>query len=244
MRSSMGFADLHSHVLPAIDDGAKHLGDSLELLNVLAKMGFDTVCATPHQKVGQFLPTREAIDGAYAQVRDRLTEQQSAIQLLLGAENFWDELFLERSRSGEQPGYTGGKAFLVELNVTYAPPRLEDLLFQQRLAGRLPVLAHPERYAAFWDRNFPRYEALGRTVALVVDLGALDGAHGRPQCSHARKLVEEGLAHAAATDVHSIADARSAGAGIQWIRKRCGEAAVQRLLAENPRRILNGELPD
>jgi protein-tyrosine phosphatase len=244
MRSSMGFADLHSHVLPAIDDGAKGMSESIELLNVLAKMGFDTVCATPHQKVGQFVPTREDIDTAYARVRESLSDLGTPIELLLGAENFWDELFLERSRTKEQPSYTGGKAFLVELNVSYAPPRLEDTLFQQRLAGKLPVLAHPERYAAFWDKNFARYETLSRTVALVVDLGALDGAHGRPQCSHARKLVEEGLAHAAATDVHSIADARSAGAGIQWIRKRCGEAAVQRLLAENPRRILKGELPD
>lgn len=240
----MGFADLHSHVLPALDDGARALGDSLELLSVLGQMGFDTVCATPHQKVGQFLPSREDIDGAFEKVKAALASHASPIVLLLGAENFWDELFLERSREREQPCYSGGKAFLVELNVSYAPPRLEETLFQQRLAGKLPVLAHPERYAPFWDRNFGRYEALARTVALVVDLGALDGAHGRPQCTHARKLVEEGLAHAAATDVHSVADAQSASAGMRWIRKRCGEAAVQRLLADNPRRILNGDLPD
>jgi protein-tyrosine phosphatase len=240
----MGFADLHSHVLPAIDDGVKTLRESIELLGVLAKMGFDTVCATPHQKSGQFLPSRDQIDGAYGQVRDALVTGNPEVHLLLGAENFWDEVFLERSRDKAQPTYSGGKAFLVELNVSFAPPRLEEALFQQRLAGQLPVLAHPERYSSFWDRNFPRYEQLSRTSALVVDLGALDGAHGRPQCTHARKLVEEGLAHAAATDVHSVTDARSAGAGIHWIRKRCGDAAVQRLLADNPRRILNGELPD
>jgi protein-tyrosine phosphatase len=240
----MGFADLHSHVLPALDDGVHALGESLELLDVLAKMGFDTVCATPHQKVGQFLPTREAIDGAYATVKEALASRGSPLQLLLGAENFWDELFLERSRDKEQPTYTGGKAFLVELNVSHAPPRLEETLFHQRLAGKLPVLAHPERYAAFWDKSFSRYADLARTCALVIDLAALDGAHGRPQCTHARKLVEEGLAHAAATDVHSLADAQHAGAGIRWIRKRCGDAAVQRLLDTNPRLILNGDLPD
>jgi protein-tyrosine phosphatase len=240
----MGFADLHAHVLPSLDDGVAALGDSLELLAILDKMGFDTVCATPHQKAAQFMPTREAIDTAYAQVKAALSDRHSSVELLLGAENFWDDVFLERLRSRQQPSYTGDKAFLVEINVTMAPPRLEDTMFQIRLAGRLPVLAHPERYAPFWDRNFPRYEALARTCALVIDLGALDGAHGKPQCVAARRLVEEGLAHAAATDVHSVADARAAGAGIQWIRKRMGEAVVQRLLAENPRRILNGELPD
>jgi protein-tyrosine phosphatase len=240
----MGFVDLHSHVLPGLDDGVRELDESMQLTALLAKMGFDTVCATPHQKVGQFLPTRAAIDDAYAVVRGALGEQNSPLELLLGAENFWDELFLDRWPKAEQPTYTGGKAFLVEINVQVAPPRIEETLFQIRLQGLLPTLAHPERYASFWDRNFARYEALARTCAMVVDLGALDGAHGKPQCVHARKLVEEGLAHAAATDVHSVADARAAGAGIAWIRKRCGESAVQRLLDENPRRILNGELPD
>ena len=240
----MGFVDLHSHVLPGLDDGVKALDESMELTSILAKMGFDTVCATPHQKVGQFLPTRTAIDAAYAQVQAALIARQSTLQLLLGAENFWDELFLERWPKSEQPTYTGAKAFLVEINVQVAPPRIEDTMFQIRLKGLLPTLAHPERYSSFWDRNFARYEALSRTCAMVIDLGALDGAHGKPQCTHARRLVEEGLAHAAATDVHSVADARAAGAGIAWIRKRCGDAAVQRLLDENPRRILNGELPN
>jgi len=240
----MGYADLHSHVLPALDDGVKSLPESLELLGVLAKMGFDTVCATPHQKVGQFLPALDAIDTAHATVRGELGAVKSPVELLLGAENFWDELFLERVRGKSIPGYTGGRAFLVELNPAMTPPRMEEVLFQLRLGGFLPVLAHPERYAPFWDRNFPRLEALARTVALVVDLGALDGAHGRPQCQAARKLVESGLAHAAATDVHSIADARAAAAGIQWVRKRMGDGVVRRLLDENPRRILQGELPD
>jgi protein-tyrosine phosphatase len=236
----MGYCDLHSHVLPGLDDGAKSLRDSVELTAVLSQMGFDTVCATPHQRVGMFVPSREAIDGAYAEVRSAVP----SLDLRLGAENFWDELFLERWPKRAQPCYTGDKAFLVELNVSMTPPRFEDTLFQIRLTQRLPVLAHPERYAGFWDKNFPRYEQLARQCALVIDLGALDGAHGRPQCLAARKLVEEGLAHAAASDVHSVADARAAGAGIAWLRKRCGAAAVERLLDENPRRILNGDIPD
>lgn len=240
----MGFVDLHSHVLPGLDDGVKALGEALALTGLLHEMGFDTVCATPHQRAGMFMPERASIDAAHAQVKAALAGAHSPLTLHLGAENYWDEVFLERMPRKAQPTYTGGKAFLVEINVQVAPPRLDDLLFQIRLQGLLPVLAHPERYASFWDRNWPRYEALSRACALVVDLGALDGAHGKQQCVHARRLVEEGLAHAAASDVHSTADARAVAAGIAWIKKRCGLAAVQRLLDENPRRILNGELPD
>ena len=240
----MGFVDLHSHVLPGLDDGVKALVESLELTSLLGKMGFEIVCATPHQKTGQFLPSREAIDQAYATVKAALAERAGSVTLYLGAENFWDELFLTRWPKGEQPRYTGGKAFLFEIHPQMAPPRLEETLFQIRLGGLVPAMAHPERYQPFWGRNWERYEAIARTCAMVVDLGALDGAHGKEECKNARKLVEDGLAHAAATDVHSVVDARAAGAGMAWIKKRCGDAVLQRLLVENPRRILNGEFPD
>jgi protein-tyrosine phosphatase len=238
----MGFADLHSHVLPALDDGVPAMRESMELVRVLEQMGFDVVCATPHQREGFFMPTREAIDAAYAEVRSGLAARGSALDLRLGAENFWDETFRKRAQNGEQPAYTGGKAFLFELDTRVAPPNLDDLLFKIRLGGLLPVMAHPERYAPFWDTD--RYQTLARSAALLVDLGALDGAHGKRECTQARRLVEQGLAHGAASDVHSVADARSAGAGIAWIKKRLGAPAVERLLAENPRRILQGELPD
>jgi protein-tyrosine phosphatase len=239
----MGFVDLHSHVLPALDDGARAIEDSAALLAQLSAMGFEIVCATPHQKQGSFVPTRDQIDDAYARVQHLLVERAVPLTLYLGAENFWDELFLQRTQNRAQPTYTGGRAFLFEISPAMTPPRLEETLFQIRVSGLLPVMAHPERYQPLWS-DWSRVEAVARTAALVVDLGALDGAHGKRECVAARRLVEEGLAHAAASDVHTLADARAAGAGMAWIKKRVGAAAVTRLLDENPRRILNGELPD
>ena len=122
------------------------------------------------------------------------------------------------------------------------PPRLEQTLFELRLGGRLPVMAHPERYLAI-QKDPARAEALGRTAALVVDLGALDGAHGRAEMKTARRLLEDGLAHAAATDIHSPDDQRAIAAGMGWIRKRLGPEALSRLLDQHPRHILAGNLP-
>lgn len=246
----MNFVDLHCHPLPALDDGARSLGESLEMLALLGKLGFSTVCATPHQRFGMFMPDRAAIDGAYDEVRRALAgDGKDEPELLLGAENMWDEAFLARSLDGTLPAYTGGKAFLVELPVQTMPPRVEERLFAIRCApGRLlPVLAHPERYPVLWPEkgNDPdRVLRLRDQSALVVDLGALDGAHGVKQCKAARFFVEEGLAHAAASDCHQPSDVRFAAAGIAWIRKRLGGGAVTRLLVDGPRQILNGELPD
>jgi protein-tyrosine phosphatase len=237
----LGFVDLHCHVLPGLDDGVKTLPDALALIARLAELGFDTLYATPHQRADLFLPTREAIDAAYAQVRGALPPD--APTLRLGAENFWDEVLAERLPRGTQPAYTGERAFLFEIPVATWPVRLVETLFDVRVRGLLPVVAHPERYAALW--NAPeRIEALGRTAALVIDLGALDGAHGLNEQRQARRLVDERLAHAAASDAHSIKDAERAAAGLAWIRKRHGQARVEHLLADAPRAIVAGELPE
>jgi protein-tyrosine phosphatase len=241
----MGFVDLHSHVLPGLDDGARTTNDAVEMATLLAHLGFEIVCATPHQKHGWFAPSSEAIDTAWHEIKGLLEEKQVPIELRLGAENFWDELFLSRAQRtpAAQPTYTGGRAFLVELNVAVAPPRLEETLFHYRSRGLLPVLAHPERYRPLRDDR-QRLAALARTAALVVDLGALDGAHGAEEARAAQRLVRDGLAHACASDVHLPSDARAVAAGIAWIKKKLGPAAVTRLLADNPRQILQGELPD
>ena len=122
------------------------------------------------------------------------------------------------------------------------PPRLEEQLFAVRRNGFLPVMAHPERYVPL-QGDFAPYESLAQRVALLVDLAALDGAFGSKQAKASRFLVENGLAHGAASDLHSPSDARAVAGGIAWIRKRMGQSAVDRLLSDGPRQILNGELP-
>ena len=239
----MGFVDLHSHVLPGLDDGVHTLAESLEVVTMLGSLGFDIVCCTPHQKLGSWVPTQDSISKAHAEVTAALDGAGVSVDLRLGAENFWDELFLDRAQSGAQPRYTGERAFLVEVAPVATPPKLEEQLFRWRTRGWLPVLAHPERYHGLC-RQPDRVQQLARTTALLVDLGALVGAHGPKAQESSQWLVLEGLAHACASDSHSVSDAREAGEGIEWIRKKLGEGATRRLLEENPRRILQGELPD
>jgi protein-tyrosine phosphatase len=248
----LDYVDLHSHVLWGIDDGARTPDDSLEMLQLLREIGFRTVYATPHQKVGSFVPDAEAIAGRYDDVRARLQAAASDLVLHVGAENFWDELLLTRAGTDEQPAYReappvpSGKAtpaFLFELPTMQLPPRLGDQLFAFRLRGRLPVLAHPERYAPLWG-HWDRLAELARCAALVVDLPALDGAHGPERAKAARHIVQEGLCHAVASDIHQAGDARAVAAGVSWIRKRLGPARLKALLSDAPRQIVAGELPD
>jgi protein-tyrosine phosphatase len=237
----MGFVDLHSHVLYGVDDGATDEVAAIAMLDGLRGLGITEQCVTPHQRAGHYLPSGEAIDAALAAV-ERLRRPDHP-SLRLGAENMWDDVFIERIARDAIPSYRGTSAFLVEIPPPLIPPGMIDQLFRLRLKHKLPVLAHPERYQALWgDDDLAR--ALCRVCAFVVDLGAVGGFHGKRETRAARHLLETGIACGVASDLHRVGDLQQAAAGLAWIDKKLGHAAVVRLFDHAPRAILAGELPD
>ncbi len=243
MSPTLNYVDLHSHILPGIDDGSPNLATSMAMIEGLVTLGFSTICATPHQKSGQYLPSFEAIDDAYQRVLGEVSSRDLAVTIPLAAENMWDSTFFERLSSDAIPSYDNGNAFLMEFVPNQLPMGLFDHIFDLRRKGKLPVVAHPERYAPLW-KDPETVAKLAANCAMVVDLGALAGDHGRKQAKYARKMVLEGVAHAAASDAHTPDDIKSAHKGMAWIEKKAGAAALKRLLATNPAKILAGEHPE
>jgi protein-tyrosine phosphatase len=237
------YVDLHSHFLPALDDGATHLEMSLQMTRAIASLGFSHLYATPHQRAGMFMPERTQIDAAFAEVKSAVAGAAPGVTLGLAAENFWDSVFHERLGAHAVPTYDATPAFLFEVNTQMMPAEMENQLFQIRTSGYLPVMAHPERYAAV-QRDVSLAERLGRHAAMLIDLGALDGAHGKAELKTARRLVLEGLAHGAASDIHRPEDQTSVAAGMAWIKKQRGQRVLDQMLDDNPRSILAGDLPD
>jgi protein-tyrosine phosphatase len=237
----MGLVDLHSHVLAGIDDGSPDLPTSLVMLDALAAMGFSDVCATPHQKAGQFLPSAEEIDRAFSAIS--AARRPTTPALHLAAENMWDDVFFERSQRDAVPSYDRGRAFLFELRPVELPIGLLDHLFRMRTAGWVPVLAHPERYEPLWDDD-ALADRLAAACAFAVDLPAIAGYHGRRQSKQARRLCERGLVRAAASDAHTPGDVKQAAEGLAWIEKKLGARAATALCDTNPRAILRGEMPE
>ena len=237
----MGYVDLHSHVLFGIDDGAPDAQTSVAMLDGLVTLGVTEQCVTPHQKASQYLPSAEQIEHALAQVES--LRKPGHPTLRLAAENMWDDVFWQRVTADRIPSYAGTRAFLVEIPPQLAPPQMIDTLFKLRMAGKIPVLAHPERYHALWDDDSFARE-LRKHCAFVLDLPALGGFHGRREMKQARHLVELGLAAAVATDAHQVGDIQQAAEGLRWLEKKQGHAAVVRMFDHAPHAILRGELPD
>jgi protein-tyrosine phosphatase len=237
----MGYVDLHSHVLFGLDDGSPDRSTSLAMLDALAALGVTEQCATPHQKAGQFLPAWDTVEQTFGELAAERRPHHPALRL--AAENMWDEVFYQRAEADAVPGYRETAAFLVELPLSLLPAGLIERLFKFRRDGKLPVLAHPERYQALWDDD-ELARQLRRHCAFQIDLPAVAGFHGRREAKVARHLVEAGLAAAVATDAHRVGDVQQSLAGLHWIEKKLGAAAVERLFDHAPRAILAGELPD
>lgn len=240
---TQGYIDIHCHLLAGVDDGPATVDIAVELVNGLAEVGFSDFYPTPHQRLGFWTPETAALAEAAAQLDAALKNARCAATVNVpAAENMWDSLFLERQMAGQIPCYPGTRAFLFEVNPREVPPQLMDVLFRIQLEGRLPVMAHVERYAEL-VKSEATLEQLAGKAALLVNLTSLGGQAGRGQRRQARRLVQAGFAHAAASDAHRPEDIPYVLSGLEWLKREVGPSGVQSLLVRGPQAILRGEIP-
>jgi protein-tyrosine phosphatase len=234
-----GLVDLHCHLLPGVDDGAKRLEDALEMARALVDLGFSTVAPSPHARP-EYAPP-EVVEARLAEVRAALEREGLALTLGRNAENVLDDAFLRGLGTPAARMLGAGPYALVELPYTAPVPALPEILFRIRTKGVVPVLAHPERCLEF-ERKGRAAEAVRAGALLQLDVGALTGRYGSTAKRLARAFLEEGLYALGATDLHAPVGARDwVGRALAELRARAGEQAFERLMRDHPARLLAGE---
>ena len=195
--------DLHSHILPGLDDGARTLADSRELARAALEDGVRSIAATPHVR-GDYPTSVEAMEAGVASVRRDFDEHGIEIEVLHGGEIALDRLGglsreeLERFTIGQS-----GRYLLVEFPYSGWPLDLEQRLFELRVAGLESLLAHPERNREV-QADPARIEPLVAAGTLVqLTAASLDGRIGRSSQAAAESLLARGLAHVIASDAHT-----------------------------------------
>ncbi len=234
-----GLVDLHCHLLPGVDDGARSLPDALEMARALVDLGFSTVAPSPHARP-EYAPA-EVVEARLAELRGALEREGIALTLGRNAENVLDDGFLTTLGTPAARMLGAGRVVLVELPYTAPVPALPAILFRIRAKGVTPVLAHPERCLEF-ERKGRAAEAVRAGALLQLDVGALTGRYGGTAKKLARTFLDEGLYALGATDLHSPVGARDwVGRALEELRNRAGEQAFLRLMREHPARLLAGE---
>jgi len=235
--------DLHSHLLPGLDDGACNLDEALEIARSLAEDGVEVVAATPHVRDDYPTPAA-AMEAGLALVRDAVATAGISLEVRGGAEVALDALpgltAEERARFG-----LGGNPRLLLLESPYYgwPLGLAQTVFELASDGVVAVIAHPERNPEVQER--PDLLADVVRVGGVVQLTAasVDGRLGRTPVTCSRRLLELGLAHLIASDAHAPGVRQS---GMSAAREAVGDEALGRWLTEDvPAALLAGSaLPE
>ncbi|MBG9389046.1 tyrosine-protein phosphatase [Caenimonas aquaedulcis] len=236
--------DLHSHILPAIDDGSRSLEMSLEMARIAVADGIGEMACTPHIYPGLYMNDSAGIAAARDALQAELDERGIALKLTTGADVHLVPGILDGLRAGGIPTLNGTRYVLLEPSHHVAPPNFTQSVFQLVSCGYVPVITHPERLTWIEDS----YEVIAQLTTqgawLQVTAGALTGQFGPRPKYWAERLLGEGLVHVLATDAHAstrrvpvLSEGRAAAEKIVGAQ----EAAL--LVEGRPRALMSNTLP-
>lgn len=234
--------DLHTHILPGIDDGSPSMEASLAMAELALEGGVGTIVATPHSnQMGRFENFySNALFGLYQAVKEELAEEALPLNLHLGMEIMASEDMGDRIRRGELISLNHSRYYLVEFVFDEIPERIEDYLEKIFQAKGVPLIAHPERYYCVQDYPELVYDWLRMGCYTQINKGSLFGKFGRHAAGAAQELLENDLVTCVASDAHSpyarttyMADTRD------YLEEQYGEERMYRLTKGNPLRILS-----
>lgn len=195
------YIDIHSHLLPGIDDGAKTISDTTALINSFEKIGVSQFITTPHISHYIWNNSPEAIQQKHIETTLLLSENNIKKPFLAAAEYFMDDWF-EKHFKNQKLLTLKDNYVLVEMSYMNPPVQLYKILFDLQVAGYKPVLAHPERYL-FYHKNFSEYQKLKKAGCLFqLNLLAVTGYYGEEVTKISEQLLKLGMYDFTGTDVH------------------------------------------
>jgi protein-tyrosine phosphatase len=233
--------DIHSHILPAVDDGSHSLEESLEMCRLSANDGITTLVATPHAHDH----IHETHDVAF--LRQKIDELNALLngspKIELGCElRFTHEVVRNVCVKKSAPTLAGGPFVLVEFPHSVVPPGSERALFELMSHQIRPIIAHPERNQMLMAQPERFYELIEGGVLGQADTGSFTGQFGRQVQKAAQIMLENGLLHFVASDCHNTRN-RLPGmsSAVAVIAGLVGEEYARAMSTDNPQAVVEGK---
>lgn len=194
-----GFADIHCHILPGVDDGIQKMENAVRTLNYYEENGAKRVFFTPHIAEELHENTRDNLYERFEQLRK---EYKGNMELSLGAEYMLDNGFEKLIDKKEDFLCASGKHILVETVAQQPPINMSQILFELQDRGYEVILAHPERYFYMHDKEYD--ELVGKHISLQLNLCSLTGLYGGHAKEKGKRLLEKGMYTFLGTDLHKL----------------------------------------
>ncbi|MEQ8360884.1 MAG: CpsB/CapC family capsule biosynthesis tyrosine phosphatase [Cytophagales bacterium] len=213
--------DLHSHLIPGIDDGVKTIEESLSILRKFENLGFKKVITTPHIMGDFYKNTPEIIRSGLMEVQEAADKENLNLEIEAAAEYYLDEYFIKILKKNEEILTLTGNYLLFELPYINQPIHMEEAIFMMQSQGYKPVLAHPERYQ-FYQGQLDKLVALReKGVHMQLNLNSIIGYYSRPVEKMAKNMIKKNMVDFVGSDVHNLkhAELLEKSLGSKHIRK-------------------------
>jgi protein-tyrosine phosphatase len=235
--------DLHTHILPGIDDGARSWHEALDMARAAADDGITAMVATPHWHRGVYENGRKRILFMTEKLNELLDRHRIALQVLPGAELRIHPVIPHGIRSGRLMTLNDGRRYaLVEFPPEVLPQNLNAFFFELQDLGVTPVIAHPERYPEVMRRPEHLTDWIRRGVILQITAQGLLGGMGKDIQRFTIHMLENGLAHVIASDSHGLRNRPpKLLEAFRFASEIVGEEAARELVLDIPGRLVKGE---
>jgi tyrosine-protein phosphatase YwqE len=197
-------SDMHSHLIPGVDDGATDLESAIVMIRAMYDLGYRKLITTPHIQWEMYRNTTEAINSGAQLVRDRLSGMDMKVEFRGAAEYFLDEHVDEMLERNEPLLTISNNLVLVEFSFIRQPMDLRDKLFQLQIKGYQPIIAHPERYLYFGAHKNLYDELHDMDCLFQLNLLSLCGYYGKKQIELANYLIKKKYVSLLGSDLHNL----------------------------------------
>lgn len=195
--------DIHCHIIPGIDDGSPDVSTSADLVERMQNWGITRIIASPHVTEASFENTPEIMDNAMAELQAELHRRGNTIKLSHSAEYRIDDFFFRQIEQGTLCPYPQNY-LLIENSFIQEPWDLDRIIFDLKIKGFIPIMAHPERFFYYAEGHRDRYKKLHDAGTLFqINLLSLAGYYGKAEKNTAEYLLENGMVDFIGSDLHN-----------------------------------------
>jgi len=201
------FTDIHSHLLPGIDDGVKTVEESLEVIKHLISLGFKKLITTPHIMSDYYKNTPDIIRGKLDEIRVALKSANIEVEIEAAAEYYLDENFYKKIIDNEEILTFGDNYVLFETSFTVEPLLLKEAVFRLNSSGYKPVFAHPERYQYLQEKKKLLDELIDQGLLFQINALSLTSYYSKQVQKSAEELIKRNAVAFIGSDCHNISQA-------------------------------------
>lgn len=236
------WTDIHCHIIPDVDDGAKDMKTALELLRMEYEDDVRTIIVTPHFRRGMFETSPETISKQFFMLKEEASKLYPDMKLYLGREFHTNMDMIELLKNGRWGTMADTRYVLTEFSEAHNLRHIRERCYMLLCNGFTPIIAHAERYPALYKKYDEIENLVNMGVMIQMNAASIAGMAGFGMKGFCKKIMKMNLLHFVGTDAHNLKERKPCmGKCAAYMKKVMGEEYTKRILEENPSRLVKKE---